>query len=130
MNNQDTNITSDCGGGTCTVDGTQQTARPPYRVTESDAGITLDVALPGVPKERLTLSTTESILTLRADRSDAVPEDWQAHRVTNRPGAYELKIRLNRSLDPGRIDAKLENGVLQLAIAKREEAQPRRISVN
>jgi HSP20 family molecular chaperone IbpA len=41
-----------------------------------------------------------------------------------------LKVRLNRSLDPGRITATMNNGVLRMTVSKREEAQPRRISVN
>lgn len=130
MSNQDTNITPECCGGTCTADRPQHVARPRYRVAESDDGITLDVALPGVGKDGISLSTAENILTLRADRSDVVPDEWEVHRATERPDAYELRIRLNPSLDPARIDAKLENGVLHLAVAKREEAQPRQISVH
>ena len=130
MNDQDKNTTPACCGGTCEVSDTRRKAQPVYHVAETETGITIDAALPGVRKQDISVSTTENILTLSAGRGDGVPEDWKTRQVAGRPDLYELKVRLNRSLDPGRITASLENGVLRLDIAKREEAQPRRISVN
>jgi HSP20 family molecular chaperone IbpA len=43
--------------------------------------------------------------------------------------AYRRSFALSRELDPGRIEAVLKDGVLRLAIPKREEARPRRIEV-
>lgn len=130
MNDQNTNITNDCGGGTCEVADTHHKAQPAYHVAEHDSGVAIHVALPGVSKENLTLSTTGNILTLSAERSDRVPEDWKTHHGAERPDLYELKVRLNRSLDPGKVTAALRNGVLHLEIAQREEAKPRQISVH
>ena len=130
MNDQNTTKSTECCGTSCEVPEAKNTVRPGYRVNETDSGITLEIALPGVRKEDVSVSSTESILTLTASRADSVPDDWKVHQATDRPDGYELRIRLNRTLDPGRIDATLEHGVLHLAVAKREEAQPRRISVN
>lgn len=131
MNEQNTNTTTtDCGGATsCEVADTRRKAQPAYHVAETDTGIAINVALPGVRKESLKVSTTGNILTLGAERTDQAPEDWKAHRVVESPDLYELKVRLNRSLDPGRVNATLKDGILRLEIAKRAEAQPRNISV-
>jgi HSP20 family molecular chaperone IbpA len=42
---------------------------------------------------------------------------------------YRRTFTLSRELDPGKIEAKLDNGVLRLTIPKAEEARPRRIEV-
>jgi HSP20 family molecular chaperone IbpA len=42
---------------------------------------------------------------------------------------YRRSFTLSRELDPGKIDARLINGVLTLRIPKTEEAKPRRIEV-
>jgi len=130
MNDQNTNIMTDCTGGTCEGAGVKHKTQPAYHVAETDTGVTIDVALPGVRKEDVAVSSTGNVLTLSAQRQDSIPDDWKAHHVAPRPDAYELKVRLNRSLDPGRITATMADGVLRLTVSKREEAQPRRISVN
>ena len=42
---------------------------------------------------------------------------------------YRRVFTLSRELDPGRIEANLKDGVLNLRIPKQEHAQPRRIQV-
>ena len=43
---------------------------------------------------------------------------------------YRRSFTLSRELDPGKIEAKLDKGVLTLRIPKAEEARPRRIEVS
>ena len=43
---------------------------------------------------------------------------------------YRRSFTLSRELDPGKIEAKLANGVLNLRIPKAEEARPRRIEIS
>lgn len=119
-----------CGEGTCETPVPLVTSRPSYRVDDQETGVSLTVALPGVRKEDLEVSATDEILTIAAKRSDAVPEEWTPRREPATPGRYELRIRLHPTLDPTKIEAVLENGVLRLGIQRREEAVPRSISVN
>lgn len=119
-----------CCGETREAQAESTTVRPAHRVDENETGITLSVALPGVRKEDLTVSATDHVLTIGASRSDAAPETWGTRRELPKPDRYELRIRLHQSLDPAKIGAKLENGVLRLDISRREEAVPRSISVN
>jgi HSP20 family molecular chaperone IbpA len=42
---------------------------------------------------------------------------------------YRRSFTLSRDLDPGKIEASLNQGVLKLVIPKSEEAKPRRIEV-
>ena len=47
-----------------------------------------------------------------------------------RGGKYRRSFTLNRELDPGRIEVKLVNVVLNLCISNSEKARPRCIDVS
>jgi HSP20 family molecular chaperone IbpA len=44
-------------------------------------------------------------------------------------GNYVRRFTLSRDIDSDRIDAKMENGVLELDLPKAESAKPRRINI-
>jgi HSP20 family protein len=104
--------------------------RPAYRTTNTENGVTLDVVVPGATKEGLELSSRENILSIRAPRDNSVPADWKVRQADPKPDVYELQVRLHGSLDPASASAELADGILRLQITKREEALPRRITVN
>jgi HSP20 family molecular chaperone IbpA len=110
---------------------TRRTARPVYDSRELEDGqVLLQVALPGVRKEDASLTTEEQVLSLSAARCPSAPGGATAHRTVDRPSHYELKLRLDPSLDPGGVSASLEHGVLSLRIPRRPESRPREIAVN
>ena len=117
-------------GDRCEEQDRRPAVRPAYRVGEHETGITLSIALPGVRKEDLTVTASENILTVGAERSDTVPEEWKPCWEHPAPERYELRVRLHPTLDPSKIEAALEHGVLRLGIERRAEAVARSISVN
>lgn len=126
MNDQRTK-NSPCCGGVC--ESQAQAVRPSYRTINSDTGVTLELALPGVRKEDVEISFRESLLTVKARRETIVPDGWTPRQETPRPEGYELCVRLHSTLNPSAAEAELQDGILRLKIARREEALPRQISV-
>ncbi|MEO7100604.1 MAG: Hsp20/alpha crystallin family protein [Luteolibacter sp.] len=112
------------------LEATQSVQRPRVHTHEDESGARLQVALPGVRKEDLKLTLHESNLTIKADRSDAVPENWKTHGGSNNPERYELNVRLTFKLDGSKTTASFDGGVLTLQVPLREEAKPRQIQVN
>ncbi|MGC4015283.1 MAG: Hsp20/alpha crystallin family protein [Luteolibacter sp.] len=94
------------------------TIRPAFSTCEDDAGFRVSVAVPGVRKEDLKLSFRDGLLDLEAPR----PGDGSA--------VYRLTSRLERRLDGDRIEAKHENGVLEILIPLRQEALPKSIQIS
>jgi HSP20 family protein len=85
--------------------------------------------LPGARAESIALSVEKNVLTVRADRS-ATRGDGDEVVVTERPqGSFSRQLFLGESLDPDRIRASYENGVLTLSIPVAERAKPRQIHV-
>lgn len=92
--------------------------RPTAYVRDEETGTRLTVALPGVRKEDLKLTVHEGVLKLEAPRAGTSGQ------------RYRFVARLSERLDGSRVTAALENGVLELQVALREEALPRSIEVS
>ena len=102
---------------------------PRVDVLEDESGITLLADLPGVPKDRLELKVDGDTLLIEGAIATPTPQDLQSVYAEIRVPRYRRAFVLSRELDPGKIDANLRDGVLNLRIPKQEHAKPRRIEV-
>jgi HSP20 family protein len=92
-------------------------------------GIAVSAELPGVAKDELEIHAHRDTLTLRGTRRPAAENEQAYHRRERRSGAFTRTIQLPFRVDPERIEARLENGVLQLSLQRPEEDKPRRIEI-
>jgi HSP20 family protein len=92
-------------------------------------GIAILAELPGVAKDELEVHAHRDTLTLRGTRRPAAENEQAYHRRERRSGAFTRTIQLPFRVDPEQIEARLENGVLQLSLQRPEEDKPRRIEV-
>lgn len=102
---------------------------PPVNVIEDASGITLCADLPGVPKDRLNLNVEGDTLSIEGEISLPTTEGMEATHVEVSLPRYRRVFTLSRELDPTKVSAEFQNGVLRLRIPKAEHAQPRRIEV-
>lgn len=102
---------------------------PPVDIFEDDAGFTVMADLPGVSKERLKVRVDGDSLVIEGAAESPVAGDMAMIYGEILNPLYRRSFTLSRELDPSRIDARLDNGVLRLRIPKAEEARPRRIEV-
>lgn len=102
---------------------------PAVDIAEGESGITLFADMPGVSKERLTIKVEGDNLTIEGEAQINVPENIELLHSEVRSPYFRRSFTLSRDLDPGKIEATLKNGVLQMHIPKLEEARPKRIEV-
>jgi HSP20 family molecular chaperone IbpA len=101
---------------------------PPVDIEETDDAYIVDIDLPNVNPEDVTLEMRGEELRIsgehpQRDRSGVV-------RRQNRPmGDFEYVVDLPSDIDPNRVEATYENGVLRITVGKTQEAQPRRIEI-
>ena len=106
------------------------TAVPPrVDIVEDETGITLWADLPGVSKEALEVKIEGETLTIEGNVTLSTPEGLEPLYAEVRAPRFARQFTLSRELDPEGIEARLQDGVLQLRIPKRTHAQPRRITV-
>lgn len=98
-------------------------------IADSDS-FTIKALLPGIEANDLDIQIVNEIVTIsgeiKADR-----EEGASYLLAERPsGRFHRVITLPTPLNPAKVNADLENGVLTLEIPKAEEAKPRTIKVN
>jgi len=103
-------------------------ATPLANIRETKEGYLLEVELPGVSKEGLEITVENNELTIIGRRSDAAVPGDVVYRES-RPLDYRRVFELDPSIDTGRINAKVESGVLKLTLNKAESLKPRKIEV-
>lgn len=103
---------------------------PPVDIFEDDAGIIVLADMPGVSKEQLGVRVTGDNLVIEGTVTAPVNGDMELIYGEVLNSQYRRSFTLSRELDPGKIEARLANGVLRVNIPKAEEARPRRIEVS
>jgi len=106
------------------------TLLPPVDIFEDETGFTVIADLPGVTKEQLVVRVTGDNLLIEGTASVPVTGNMELVYGEVQTSQYRRSFTLSRELDPGKIEARLNNGVLRLRIPKAEEAKPRRIEVS
>ena len=111
-------------------ESTPCTARAEYKTTTTKLGVLVTVDLPGVAKQDVTITSEKQQLKIQAQRSDSTPEEWSLVNNSTRPTNYELVLNIHPDLDLNKTSARVENGVLNLQIDRRDESLPRKIQID
>ena len=103
----------------------------PTDVSEDANALQITMELPGVRPEDVRLSLENNILTIRGEKRQELDENNErVHRFERVYGVFERTFALPNTVDPDKIEARFENGVLVVRIPKAERARPREIKVN
>ena len=114
------------GGGTLASAWT-----PSCDVFEDKENLRIVVELPGVRPEDVKLSLENQVLTIQGEKKQVAEEKSERwHRYERSYGRFERMFTLPSTVDPDRIDAKVEHGVLTVTLPKAERARPREIAVS
>ena len=108
----------------------QQWRRPYYDVFESADAFDLKVSLPGVERDGVDISVKGESLTITATKSSEGTEKWRPLRQELPQGDFRLKLRLNVLINADKIEARVENGILNLSLPKADESRTRKIEIS
>jgi HSP20 family protein len=101
----------------------------PIDVMADNDSFTIKALLPGITPDNLDIQIVNEIVTI-SGTLDSDRDENANYLLAERPsGRFHRAITLPTPLDPAKVDADLENGVLTLRIPKAEEAKPRSIKV-
>jgi HSP20 family molecular chaperone IbpA len=102
---------------------------PAADVFEEADGITLQLDMPGVTKDRLNLQADRNTLLIEGTVRLDVPDGMTALYADVRSTQYRRSFVLSDELESDKAEASLKDGVLTVRIPKRAELRPRRIEV-
>ncbi|TVR48731.1 MAG: Hsp20/alpha crystallin family protein [Puniceicoccaceae bacterium] len=103
---------------------------PRYDLKASDDAYGLEVFMPGVAKDQVDLTVEQGELVIIGRRDTKLPEGWTAIYRESPAADYQLRLTLDDTIDPTKIHAELEHGVLRVTLPKAEEVRPRKITVS
>jgi HSP20 family protein len=102
----------------------------PTDVSEDENALQITMELPGVNPDDVRLSLENNVLTIRGEKRQQIDENNErVHRSERVYGVFERTFVLPNTVDPDKIDARFEDGVLFVRIPKSERARPREIRV-
>jgi len=103
---------------------------PPVDIFEEADFIRLVAELPGVKPEEVRISVEGNLLTIKGTKEQVAEEKAEkVHRYERTYGAFERSFTLSTSIDPSKIKATYDLGVLTVTLPKAETAKPHLITV-
>lgn len=116
---------TDWFGGTTNVNSIG-TSIPAVNIQESEDEYKVEVAAPGKAKEDFNIELDNDVLTISAEEKKETENSTNGGRFTRKEFSYSTFKRafsLPDSVDNGKITASYKNGVLEIALPKKEEAK-------
>ena len=105
-------------------------AYPAMNVWTHPDGVVVTAELPGVKAEDLDISVLKDTLTLSGSRTADTPEgEYTYHRRERGYGRFTRSLQLPFQVEPGKVEAALENGLLTITLPRAEADKPKRIKV-
>ena len=104
---------------------------PAVDIEETPESLFVRAELPGMKPEDIDVRVENGTLTIRGERRfENEQGNRNFHRVERSYGSFSRSFTLPTSVSPEDVKARYENGILELQMAKRDEARPRRIPVS
>src|SRR3981081_3503539 len=104
---------------------------PPVDVYEDEHNITLKIEVPGIDEKDIDVRLETNPLTVRGERKFEKEEKEENYRRVERQyGSFTRTFTLPSTVDPEKVEANYDKGVLKVRLAKKAEAKPKQIKVN
>lgn len=104
---------------------------PPVDIFERGDDLVIRAEMPGLRREDIDVRVEENTLVLTGERkSEHEVEEGKAYRMERTFGACNRRFALPTTVDPTKIRARYQDGVLEIVLPKAEEAKPRKIQID
>ena len=106
--------------------------KPTVNTREADDAYYIEVELPGVKKENISIDVNDELLTVSGQRElKNEYKDSNLYRIESSYGKFERSFTLPEDVDSDKIEATSNNGVLEIKIPKVEkvEKKPKKIEI-
>ncbi len=105
---------------------------PAINIGRTPTSVEVYAFAPGLDASKIDVSLDRGVLRIAGERTSGIPADDPTLQVYTRErgaGSFVRTVALPDDVDPAQVNASYRDGVLQISIARRASAQPRRITV-
>jgi HSP20 family protein len=103
---------------------------PPINIWLGENSVVVTAELPGITNDDVNLSLQEDVLTLAGKREPKPQEQnvsWQ--RRERAYGSFSRAVQLPFRIDPDKVQARFNNGVLEIELQRLEADRPKKIEI-
>lgn len=109
---------------------TAESVFPALNIWQGDDAVAITAELPGVEATDVDISIKDNVLTIAGERkAPQVPEGARWHRNERGYGQFTRAIRLPFAASDDKVEARMTNGVLRIAVGRPEEDKPKKITI-
>lgn len=99
-------------------------------VTETDKEIEVTAELPGLEDKDVEINYADGILTIRGEKRAEKEEKNKTHHLIERSyGSFARTLQLPAGVDPNKIKATIDKGVLKVIVEKPAAKETKKIDV-
>ncbi len=100
-------------------------------IDEDDTSYVVTTEMPGVKPENIQVRLDGDVLSIEGEIPEQITEQKGGRTILKerRYGKFSRRVRLPQMVDPEKVEASYEDGVLKLTLPKSEAAQPKQIPV-
>src|SRR5436309_13491537 len=104
---------------------------PPMDLVETDDDFVLRADLPGLTEADVNIELEDSVLTVSGERKAEHEERKEGYyRVERASGNFSRSLTLPEGIDPEKVQASFEHGVLEVRIPKPGQRKPRKVTIS
>lgn len=104
---------------------------PETDISETDDEIVARVDLPGMEQKDIKVSMSGDMLTITGERKEQREEKKKRYySMERKQGMFERTMRIQAAVDPNKIHAEYNKGVLEVHMPRKPEAKPHQIPVS
>jgi len=94
---------------------------PSANIAESNEDFKIEIAAPGFEKKDFKVHVDNNVLTISSEKEEETKEEEENYRRREFSySSFERSFQLPENSIPDKIEAKYENGILQLTLPKKE----------
>ena len=114
-------------GGLEPLFGGVQGWAPALDVAETDDAIIVKAETPGIDPGEIEVSVTGDLLTIKGEKKEE--KTAAQHRVERRYGRFERTVAMPGGVDPSKVSAGFNQGVLTVTLPKREASKRKSVKI-
>ncbi len=104
--------------------------QPSADLTETKDAIVVKAELPGMEPKDIDVTLSGDVLTIKGEKEkEEEKKDEKYHYTERYRGSFQRSFRLPAEIQPDKIDAAFEKGILTITLPKTAEAKTKQIKV-
>jgi HSP20 family protein len=102
---------------------------PPVNIWLGENSVVVTAELPGVSRNDVEISLQDEVLTLSGARQPRPQQEVRWHRRERAYGSFSRTIQLPFRVDPDKVQARYQDGILEIELERLEADRPKKIQI-